>query len=78
MNKYFIPNQTKSSFTLNRKYMIDLVNYVAESKNKGITDETKRIPILTIDSVPTRTDLVQFVKEFNKVNKKSYKKTKRK
>jgi len=78
MSKYFIKNQYKSSFTIYRKYIVELFNYMTEAKNKKTSDESKKTQMITIETIPTRTDLVQFVKEFNKVNKVSYKKTKRK
>ena len=69
MNKYFIPNQTKSSFTIHRKYVVDLFNYLTEVKNKKISDESKKTPFITIETIPTRTDLIEFVKNFNQNNK---------
>ena len=66
MNKYFIPNQYKSSFTIYRKYVVDLFNYMTEVKNKKISDESKKTPMITTETIPTRTDLVEFVKNFNK------------
>jgi len=58
--------------------MVELFNHLTEAKNKKTSDESKKTPMITTETIPTRTDLVQFVKEFNKVNKVSYKKTKRK
>jgi hypothetical protein len=69
MNNYFIPNQTKSSFTIYRKYVVDLFNYLTEAKNKKISDESKKTPMITNDTIPTRTDLIEFVKNFNQNNK---------
>ena len=69
MNKYFIKNQYKSSFTIYRKYVVDLFNYMTEVKNKKISDESKKTPFITIETIPTRTDLIEFVKNFNQNNK---------
>jgi hypothetical protein len=66
MNKYSIQNQYKSSFTIYRKHMVDVFNYITEIKNNRITDKTKHTPTITIESIPTRTDLIEFVKNFNK------------
>lgn len=69
MNKYFIKNQYKSSFTIYRKYIVELFNYMTEVKNKKISDESKKTPFITIETIPTRTDLIEFVKNFNQNNK---------
>ena len=69
MNKYFIKNQYKSSFTIYRKYVVDLFNYMTEVKNKKISDESKKTPMITTETIPTRTDLIEFVKNFNQNNK---------
>jgi|688.fasta_scaffold178015_6 hypothetical protein len=69
MNNYFIPNQHKSSFTIYRKYVVELFNYITEVKNKKISDESKKTPFITNDTIPTRTDLIEFVKNFNQNNK---------
>ena len=69
MSKYFIKNQYKSSFTIYRKYMVELFNYLTEVKNGKITDKTKHTPTITIETIPTRTDLIEFVKNFNQNNK---------
>ena len=69
MNKYFIPNQYKSSFTIYRKHMVDVFNYMTEVKNKKISDESKKTPMITTETIPTRTDLIEFVKNFNQNNK---------
>jgi len=69
MSKYFIKNQHKSSFTIYRKYVVELFNYMTEVKNKRISDESKKTPFITIETIPTRTDLIEFVKNFNKNNK---------
>ena len=69
MSKYFIKNQYKSSFTIYRKYVVDLFNYMTEVKNKKISDESKKTPFITIETIPTRTDLIEFVKNFNQNNK---------
>ena len=69
MSKYFIKNQYKSSFTIYRKYVVDLFNYMTEVKNRKITDESKKTPFITIETIPTRTDLIEFVKNFNQNNK---------
>jgi hypothetical protein len=69
MNKYFIKNQYKSSFTIYRQYVIDLFNYMTEEKNKKISDESKKTPMITTETIPTRTDLIEFVKNFNQNNK---------
>ena len=69
MSKYFIKNQYKSSFTIYRKYVVDLFNYMTEVKNRKITDTTKHTPTITIETIPTRTDLIEFVKNFNQNNK---------
>lgn len=69
MNKYFIPNQYKSSFTIYRKYVVDLFNYMTEVKNKKISDESKKTPMITTETISTRTDLIEFVKNFNQNNK---------
>jgi len=69
MSKYFIKNQSKSSFTIYRKYIVELFNYYTQEKNKKITDESKKTPMITIETIPTRTDLIDFVKNFNQNNK---------
>jgi len=69
MNKYFIPNQYKSSFTIYRKYVVDLFNYMTEAKNKKTSDESKKTPMITTETIPTRTDLIEFVKNINQNNK---------
>jgi hypothetical protein len=69
MSKYFIKNQSKSSFTIYRKYIVELFNYYTQEKNKKITDESKKTPMITIETIPTRTDLIEFVKNFNQNNK---------
>ena len=69
MNKYFIKNQYKSSFTIYRKYVVDLFNYMTEAKNKKISDESKKTPMITTETIPTRTDLIEFVKNINQNNK---------
>ena len=69
MSKYFIKNQHKSSFTIYRKYVVELFNYMTEVKNKRISDESKKTPFITIETIPTRTDLIEFVKNFNQNNK---------
>ena len=69
MSKYIIKNQYKSSFTIYRKYMVELFNYLTEVKNRKITDKTKHTPTITIETIPTRTDLIDFVKNFNQNNK---------
>ena len=42
---------------------------MTEVKNKKISDESKKTPMITIETIPTRTDLVEFVKNFNQNNK---------
>jgi len=69
MSKYFIKNQHKSSFTIYRKYVVELFNYMTEVKNKKISDESKKTPFITIETIPTRTELIEFVKNFNQNNK---------
>ena len=69
MSKYFIKNQYKSSFTIYRKYMVELFNHLTEVKNGKITDKTKHAPTITIETIPTRTDLIEFVKNINQNNK---------
>lgn len=66
MNNYFIPNQVKSSFTIYRRYVVEIFNYMTEVKNRKISDESKKTPFITIETIPTRTDLIEFVKNFNK------------
>ena len=69
MSKYFIKNQHKSSFTIYRKYVVELFNYMTEVKNKKISEESKKTPFITIETIPTRTELIEFVKNFNQNNK---------
>ena len=69
MSKYFIKNQHKSSFTIYRKYVVELFNNMTEVKNKKISDESKKTPMITTETIPTRTDLIEFVKNFNQNNK---------
>jgi hypothetical protein len=66
MNKYFIPNQATSSFTINRRYVVDMFNYITQQRNQRISDESKKTPLITIESIPTRNDLIEFVRNFNK------------
>ena len=42
---------------------------LTEVKNRKITDTTKHTPTITIETIPTRTDLIEFVKNFNQNNK---------
>jgi hypothetical protein len=49
--------------------MVELFNHLTEVKNKKITDTTKHTPTITIETIPTRTDLIEFVKNFNQNNK---------
>jgi hypothetical protein len=49
--------------------MVELFNYLTEVKNGKITDKTKHTPTITIETIPTRTDLIEFVKNFNQNNK---------
>jgi hypothetical protein len=66
MSKYFIKNQHKSSFTIYRQYVVDMFNYITNVKNQRITDESKKTPTITNDDISNRTELIEFVRNFNK------------
>ena len=66
MNKYFIQNQFKSSFTIYRQYVVDMFNYITQQRNQRITDESKKTPLITNDTITNRTELIEFVRNFNK------------
>jgi|688.fasta_scaffold430863_2 hypothetical protein len=66
MNKYFIPNQFRSSFTIYRQYVVDMFNHITQQRNQRITDESKKTPLITNDTITNRTELIEFVRNFNK------------
>jgi 3'-phosphoadenosine 5'-phosphosulfate sulfotransferase (PAPS reductase)/FAD synthetase len=66
MNKYFIPNQFRSSFTIYRQYVVDMFNHITQQRNQRITDESKKTPLITNDTISNRTELIEFVRNFNK------------
>jgi hypothetical protein len=69
MNNYFIPNQQTSSFTIHRRYVVSIYNQWTNHLNNG-KNESERTPIITENDIPNRSELIQFVKNFNKQFKK--------
>lgn len=65
--KTYIPNQQKSSFTIYRKFIVDMVNVMIENKNKNnsINNQSENFSIIEYDEIKSRDDLYFFIKENN-------------
>ncbi len=62
--KTYIPNQQKSSFTIYRKFIVDMVNEMIENKNKSINNQSEKISLIKINTISNRTELYFFIKEY--------------
>lgn len=62
---YYIPNQQKSSFTIYRRYAVQIYNQWISQLNKGKSKD-EQTPYLMENDIPNRNELSQFVKNFNK------------
>jgi len=58
----FIPNQQRSSFTNFRNLIIMGINEVIEYQNKSIDNKSEKINMIKIDSLKSRDELNQFIK----------------
>jgi hypothetical protein len=63
--KTYIPNQQKSSFTIYRKFIVDIVNETIEYKNKSINNESEKLSLMSYDEIKSRDELYFFIKENN-------------
>lgn len=63
--KTYIPNQQKSSFTIYRKFIVDIVNETIEYKNKSINNESDKLSLMGYDEIKSRDELYFFIKENN-------------
>ena len=63
--KTYIPNQQKSSFTIYRKFIVDIVNETIEYKNKSIRNECDKLSLMDYDEIKSRDELYYFIKENN-------------
>lgn len=62
---YYIPNQHKSSFTIYRRYAVQIYNQWIKELNKGKSKD-EQTPYLMENDIPNRNELSQFLKNFNK------------
>jgi hypothetical protein len=58
----FIPNQQRSSFTNFRNLLIMGINEIIENQNKSINNKSEKINKIKIDSLKSRDELNQFIK----------------
>jgi hypothetical protein len=58
----FIPNQQRSSFTNFRNLLIMGINEIIENQNKSINNKNEKINKIKIDSLKSRDELNQFIK----------------
>ncbi len=58
----FIPNQQRSSFTNFRNLLIMGINEIIEYQNKSIDNKSEKINMIKIDSLKSRDELNQFIK----------------
>ena len=58
----FIPNQQRSSFTNFRNLIIMGINEIIEYHNKSIDNKSEKINMIKIDSLKSRDELNQFIK----------------
>jgi len=58
----FIPNQQRSSFTNFRNLIIMGINEIIENQNKSINNKSEKINKIKIDSLKSRDELNQFIK----------------
>ena len=63
--KTYIPNQQKSSFTIYRKFIVDIVNETIEYKNKSINNKSEKLSLIDYDEIKSRDELYFFIKEYN-------------
>ena len=49
--KTYIPNQQKSSFTIYRKFIVDIVNETIEYKNKSINNKSEKLSLIDYDEI---------------------------
>ena len=63
--KTYIPNQQKSSFTIYRKFIVDIVNETIEYKNKSINNKSEKLSLIDYDEIKSRDELYFFIKENN-------------
>ena len=59
----FIPNQQRSSFTNFRNLLIMRINEIIENQNKSINNKNEKINKIKIDSLKSRDELNQFIKD---------------
>jgi hypothetical protein len=62
--KTYIPNQQKSSFTIYRKFIVDIVNETIENKNKLINNQSEKLSLIGYDEIKSRDELYFFIKEY--------------
>jgi hypothetical protein len=62
---YYIPNQQKSSFTIYRRYAVQIYNQWISQLNKTKSKD-EQTPYLVDTDIQSRNDLFEFVKNFNK------------
>ena len=63
--KTYIPNQQKSSFTIYRKFIVDIVNETIENKNKLINNQSEKLSLIGYDEIKSRDELYFFIKKNN-------------
>ena len=62
---YYIPNQHKSSFTIYRRYAVQIYNQWISQLNKTKSKDEQH-PYLVDTDIQSRNELFEFVKNFNK------------
>ena len=60
--KTFIPNQQRSSFTNFRNLIVMGINQIIGNQNKSINNKSEKINKIKIDSLKSRDELNQFIK----------------
>ena len=58
----FIPNQQRSSFTNFRNLIVMGINQIIGNQNKSINNKSEKINKIKIDSLKSRDELNQFIK----------------